>query len=960
MLNLFIVLKGALCPKFSVPFKGISESSSKLSFVKACAKAPCRTLFGAIIGAGYKILSLLAEFRFSKLRLFNSKAIAEKFKSYNRAGNKLPALAKPLCAFSLVEMLMALLVASLLLAALAPVMTKKMNEHLDVTSTVIGENLQFCGYVNDSAGDIAYDLTDSKACKVPSDAHLASAIIAAGGGGGGGALGLKKGTTRLSEVIYGTAGGAKNGNEGKTKSFIITKDMTDIEIELLAAGGAGGKGATNQGGYPTNQNDCGNWGVYVDNTQNAQANTDGSIQHSVCVSKYNPANGGDGKATPKSNVSGVTNVNVGTSCSGGNCCWNGATSTTCQSSGNGFTYSGCNRTVCQWNAANTICQNWKPTGTTAGRLPTQAELAAWAPHIKNVSSTKSGVLNQPNGSFPGLQLCDLGSGYGALQCSPYYGGCPGSADNSCWPYGIWSSTQEGTDMYSNRELYSGSYEYTFIRSFTYAFGVRCVLDNISEFKSYKGGGGGAGVYIKVKIPEDTLQKAFSPDSNGNTVESLRLELIAGDGTNAEEYYKNYNSVNSGRSVGSGARLYKGNELIWYAGSPFSYSGLNAGRENNGYLADSRPADSPWCSYYNKYDINPEYRKTGENYFPCNEPVFTTKASIDVPADGVTKQISTGARAYWPTVPGSLTEDYPALAPAGGNANLNGSAGGVGSGGGGGACKEGSTRLSPECGVGGDGGGGAARFSYLRTIPGVGGGGGGSGSVLHIKNIQVTPNSTIAVGIGAGGRGGEPGADGTDGGTSYVMLGGTKYEAFGGKKGKAGTMGNPNSNPYVYSTPGLGGEYGGVSTAALPDDTKKYEYYPNTDSNKEIAKGKNAPDNGASANSYVPKAAGGDGGINVKTFLGKGTDNSRIPCGGFSTSTVKINNKSYKCEREDNYMPFLWRRMLNQDDFTSQDINFYPLGALGGGGGGWQRSMTASDMPSSGAAGLGGYVFIYFN
>jgi len=36
-------------------------------------------------------------------------------------------------AFSLVEMLMALLVASLLLAALAPVMTKRLNDNVSVT-----------------------------------------------------------------------------------------------------------------------------------------------------------------------------------------------------------------------------------------------------------------------------------------------------------------------------------------------------------------------------------------------------------------------------------------------------------------------------------------------------------------------------------------------------------------------------------------------------------------------------------------------------------------------------------------------------------------------------------------------------------------------------------------------------------------------------------------------------------
>ena len=53
-----------------------------------------------------------------------------KLKSVDRA---LSACTK--CGFSLVEMLMALLVASLLMAALAPVMTKKMHENLVITGT---------------------------------------------------------------------------------------------------------------------------------------------------------------------------------------------------------------------------------------------------------------------------------------------------------------------------------------------------------------------------------------------------------------------------------------------------------------------------------------------------------------------------------------------------------------------------------------------------------------------------------------------------------------------------------------------------------------------------------------------------------------------------------------------------------------------------------------------------------
>ena len=53
-----------------------------------------------------------------------------------QTGQALRGISKKHAAFSLVEMLMALLVASLLLAALAPVMTKKINEKVNFEGLV--------------------------------------------------------------------------------------------------------------------------------------------------------------------------------------------------------------------------------------------------------------------------------------------------------------------------------------------------------------------------------------------------------------------------------------------------------------------------------------------------------------------------------------------------------------------------------------------------------------------------------------------------------------------------------------------------------------------------------------------------------------------------------------------------------------------------------------------------------
>ncbi len=97
-------------------------------------------------------------------------------------------------AFSLVEMLMALLVASLLLAALAPVMTKRMNENIHITgeftqngSSEIKEisygDSKYCNdIIRDTEGNELYcegEYTVPQGFK-----NITVTAIGAGGGGG--------------------------------------------------------------------------------------------------------------------------------------------------------------------------------------------------------------------------------------------------------------------------------------------------------------------------------------------------------------------------------------------------------------------------------------------------------------------------------------------------------------------------------------------------------------------------------------------------------------------------------------------------------------------------------------------------------------------------------------------------------------------------------------------------------
>lgn len=147
------------------------------------------------------------------------------------------------CGFSLVEMLMALLVASLLLAALAPVMTRKMNENIHVSGEFsVGDKkvktyeisyndcLALPGAEEKTAPD------GSKYCEgewvVPNNYNgpMTVTLISAGGGGG----------------TAPTAGYTEYTTAGSTNTFTVPAMVNQIEATLISGGAGGGAGGQTQ------------------------------------------------------------------------------------------------------------------------------------------------------------------------------------------------------------------------------------------------------------------------------------------------------------------------------------------------------------------------------------------------------------------------------------------------------------------------------------------------------------------------------------------------------------------------------------------------------------------------------------------------------------------------------------------------------------------------------------------
>ncbi len=194
----------------------------------------------------------------------------------------------------------------------------------------------------------------------------------------------------------------------------------------------------------------------------------------VCATKYNM---GDNNLPLAKNVK---SISVGLNCTdNGNCCWKGKTSSTCTADGNGnSTYSGCNRTVCQWQAAANNCLEYAPNGTKKGdwRLPTQLELEGWSENLSILT------LNQGK---EGLQLCiAAATAIGSVKCEYLNEGCPQTPNKRCDAHHVWASTMTETDTYSNYAFD----KYGFVKyekSKYFANTNRCVLDHITETTEQK-------------------------------------------------------------------------------------------------------------------------------------------------------------------------------------------------------------------------------------------------------------------------------------------------------------------------------------------------------------------------------------------------------------------------------------------------------------------------------------------
>lgn len=780
-------------------------------------------------------------------------------------------------AFSLVEMLMALLVASLLLAALAPVMTRKITENVNFGG---GSSKTLASYecfpYSDSLGDVTYNLDE---------AYYANFVIASGGGGGAGATKEKVITKNETYKVTGTTSNVQ-------KDIPITNTMTKVVVtQLIGGGGGGGRGATyknteevaGQQIKPSAEN-CTNYGEKyaagktdtVGNQGTAFATYDNT---KLCVTKFNQKTSTGCYTGSASAASGTMYKYTATYC----------TKTDGTSEGySAYPYIACGRVVCSNTSAFAACNNLAATTGHKWRLPTNTELETWS--------------GQENAQA--LSLCDQCPLFGStrkkvLRCE---NGKNVAGKEFANPYEVWG--------YNSGTYYTGNLDFRTFKSdskrtkwwkvasadstkLTKVLAVRCVLDSWNdegyttyEYGAYGGGGGGSAGYLaNIDITNYVKQ---AQNTGGGTI-----RIIAGGGGAGAPV--NGNAANGGNSNifvynKSGTVIYAWASDGGRAGGNATSSAAGAGGTSPGCLAYN---GSAWTST----NCSTNGIKGANGAAPARHKDKTPVGYlVAAGGSGANSSYSNGAT-------GGGT---------GGNAAAGGAAGSYGGGGGGGARSDGSAVVHY---AGGNGAGGIAEVNvtYEERYAGSGGGGGAGGNVAKISNVDVGKNSTCTIHVGAGGYGGSFDTGGSDGVWSWVKCVGdhptAEFYVYGGLGGKKGTTAT------VAGGKATGGLGGGIYNNGFSDSINK-------------------PVKGLTVNRYLGKA--GTNGVEGKAGIGGDSGAaSKGGCGGLN----KLNTCIYNVSSSVFGSGFTYQNILVPEFKDIQNKVFGTFGS-GGGGGAYDKSIGA--------------------
>lgn len=261
--------------------------------------------------------------------------------------------------FTLSELLMSVLVISIILVAMAPVITKRTSDNISINK-VQTESILIT-FSSSNEGCKLFTL-DSGLENLPSDTTTCT-------------FALGEGINNINAIIQSAGGWGSNADEPvlEHKIEVVSEDkvlefssdrVQNLKVTYMqgAGGGGGFAYAEKLSGEPVDQSDCDPYNAYFINK------TKSGLNESYCFQRYNAGDTG-GIELPDSVAH--KGFSGGLRCPkqeylNANCCWGGnfQTSVGYTESASYSSYSGKNRKVCQYNAAVKICESYKPDNST--------------------------------------------------------------------------------------------------------------------------------------------------------------------------------------------------------------------------------------------------------------------------------------------------------------------------------------------------------------------------------------------------------------------------------------------------------------------------------------------------------------------------------------------------------------------------------------------------------------------
>ncbi len=814
--------------------------------------------------------------------------------------------------FTLAELLTAVLVISVIMVALAPVITKRMKDSVSV-QTDNKKGLEIFA----NPGTYTFD--------VPIGINTLFLQGAGGGGGGGG-----------SSYIDKTLSFTQN------RTWTVPKGVSQITFTLQGSGGGGGAGY-----YTSKTDEYGGCGAHTNKIPYMADNG-----QDLCVTRYID---NDYLGTRD----GVTFVKHGEQCSGSKCCYqNGGPSYFSKCAANIAGASGCGKTYCSKGAQDSICLHmsdyvsappfasviWTDRKITEGRLITSTEYKRIAKY--SVDNGIEGYMG-PNG----IDFCwggydPFGTSHPSFplsRCDGMTDTCIGTGNNYCYNYGIYFLGGSGAHAQSfNNSNYS-------MGNPSGVYRLLCVRNYVSR-ELYPAAGGYSGAAIEKTInvlPNDKLEITIGQGGEGGSPNG-------GTGRQGETTQL----VHKRGSVILGTYYVKGG--LGGSGAKSNAAGANSGT--------STPSGTCYAEFKNKIDdesysvnqtcsIQSFAGSSGTSANEYNQWTATAKAGAGAAfknsgtgAEGAT--LDTGEKNASGTI--VTGQGFDATEPS--------------MGGGGGFCGRGKT----SCAKGGKGGKGKVEISYRVMLPGGGGGSGTrvggvneSGKIYEII-YKVQEGSRLVFEVGAGGSGGSQGQDGANG--TPTVIGSNDLIFLAGHGGYAITQSQKNSLSSCIGTnedssvigncidntnyKAKGGEasqvsvdytnYTGTSTLGLIVNTTNVSHSVNNAKYKGYD-GKNASQN----RNVVPFTYGFDGGVGGAPF-GIRANNiiGAVTCGGglSGNNGLQTDATQYICTSG----------APNANNAKPHDSANNEFGGSGGGGGGVVD--TSFDL-GSGGSGANGYLRI---